>query len=150
MATRQMLHAYWVNAWSATNMSEWATQLLVEGNDSREIRMLAARPDYAWDQAQSLFRRICSQLCLSDDIDRDIQQVVEWEWVKSYKRSEISGAEMISRLSELQKRLGLPLVILEIDLAKSIPERYYTLDGLEGEALESLIHATLTRHGLLK
>ena len=150
MTTWRMLHRYWRNAWNAECMSEWATQLLVDGHDSPEIRMLAARPDYAWDQSQNLFRRICVQLGLSRDIDREIQQVVEREWLKAYQRGEMSGSEMISRLPKLQERLGLPLVILALDLSKSVPERYYTLAGLEGESLESLIRKTLAQHGVLR
>ena len=47
MTTPFMLHAYHLKAWTTESMSEWAVQLLLEGHDTPEIRMLAARPDYA-------------------------------------------------------------------------------------------------------
>ncbi len=148
MRTRNMLYAYWRNGWGPDMASAWAMRMLEEGFDTPDICMLAARPDFPWDRAKRSFAKACDQLGLSDDIDRDIQQVTEREWLAAYRNGEVTGAILMWTLPEMQQRLGLPQVIHQSDLKTGIG-RDYTIEGLEGAALETLIRRTLKEHGLL-
>lgn len=146
--TRDMLHAYWRNCWGPDMMSAWAMRLLEQGIDAPDVCTLAARPDFSWDRAKVTFRRACEQLGLSDDIDRDIRQVTEREWLAAYRNGEVTGAVLMWTLPELQKRLGLPQVIHQIDLKTGVATDY-TFEGFEGVRLEQLIRQKLKEHGLL-
>src|SRR5215510_2006229 len=85
MLTGDVLHWFDYKVLNGEKLSQWAEQLLVDGHDTREIRMAAASPDAHWEDVNRWFVTICRQLGISDDIARDVKQVEQRVAVDEYR-----------------------------------------------------------------
>lgn len=82
--------------------SEWATGLLVEGNESGETVILAGHSDLHWQERETIFLKILAQLdiALPQTVDELCEEIKKRE-LSRYVSGEIDGIELVHAGYEL-------------------------------------------------
>ena len=112
MLTGDVIHWFDYKILNGDKLSQWAEQLLLDGHDTREIRMAAASPDAHWEDVNRWFVTICRQLRISDDIARDLKQTEERVAMDEYRAGQRKAAYLVWHFRELRKRIGFPEVVV--------------------------------------
>ena len=82
---------------NSKDYSEWASNLLICGIESKDIVYLAANEDLHWQEIETLFRRI--MLEIKEETPENLEDfclLIEKNEIQRYKNKEISGVTLVN------------------------------------------------------
>lgn len=150
--TGDLIEAYHRHYLDAEELSEWATDLLVNGHETESIIMAAACPDLSWEEVGPTFKRILKELEVTADLDSDVEGIKKEVYLSEYRQGLRPGGEVLKKFDDLRREIGFPdmvgFTILGNDYEGNEKAGYHTLDRkLHGEKLEREIRKHLEKAG---